>query len=102
MNNEGCFKECTNCSKVPNCCANFNLIDAPTLNKEEVKKISCFVKNNDFFNIKENNIYTLKTVGNKCIFFVNNQCLIYKNRPLDCKLFPFDLIKKDGDFSPPL
>jgi len=33
-----------------------------------------------------------------CIFFVNNQCSIYNNRPIDCRLFPFDFKEIDGEY----
>ena len=98
MNSNGCFYHCTNCKIQSNCCSNFDKINAPVLNKEEVNNIKNSVENKDFFNTISNNLYSLKTKDNKCIFYINDKCTIYNNRPLDCRLFPFDIINKNNKY----
>jgi len=43
-------------------------------------------------------ILLLKKKGSNCIFLKQNKCLIYSSRPFNCKLFPFDITKKDNKF----
>lgn len=95
MKDEGCgtFTECTNCASITSCCACFDQINAPSLNKEELETIKNIVQNSDFYDAIDGNLFTLKTKDNKCIFYVNDKCLIYDNRPTDCKLYPFDIMK---------
>ena len=96
MNKEGTFDKCTNCKNCINCCMKFDKINSPTLNKEEIELIS--KDYNDFYVKISDNLYRLKTIDNKCIFYNDNKCNIYKDWPLDCKLYPFDIIKKDNDY----
>lgn len=43
-------------------------------------------------------MFNLKTIEGKCIFLKNGKCSIYQNRPIDCKLFPFDIIKQNSNY----
>jgi len=96
MNNEGTFKKCTNCSEKINCCESFNKLNSPTLSIDEVNNI----KENytDFFDKIDDNTYVIKTINNKCFFYKNNRCQIYDKRPLDCRLYPFDIIEKENKY----
>lgn len=40
-------------------------------------------------------MYKIRLINNECIFLKNGRCQVYNYRPLDCKLYPFDIIKKD-------
>ena len=68
MNNSGCFKHCTNCSSEVVCCSYFDKINAPVLNKEELQKIKEIVKNEHFYEVLGQNLFSLKLTGNNCIF----------------------------------
>lgn len=95
MNNNKCgtFLECTNCNTNPVCCSYFDEINPPCLNKEELEKIKKIIGKDNFYNTLDQNLFTLKTNGDNCIFYNDNKCRIYDNRPTDCKLYPFDIMK---------
>lgn len=44
----------------------------------------------------KNSLYFLPG-GKTCGFYDGGSCSVYEKRPLDCRLFPFDLFEKDGD-----
>ena len=94
MNNSGCFKHCTNCSSEVVCCSYFDKINAPVLNKEELQKIKEIVKNEQFYEVLGKNLFSLKLTVNNCIFYKDSRCVIYDNRPVDCRLYPFDIIRR--------
>ena len=98
MINTGCYEDCTNCDSKIVCCSCFDKINAPVLSKNELKRIRQFVNSDDFYNIMGNDLFTLKLEGNNCIFYKNNKCLIYNIRPVDCRLYPFDIIKINNNF----
>lgn len=98
MVNYGCYENCTNCNSKIVCCSNFDKINAPVLSKEELQRIRQFIKSEDFYNIMGDNLFSLKLDGNNCIFYQNGKCIIYDIRPVDCRLYPFDIIKIDDRF----
>lgn len=92
----GTFEGCSNCKQVPDCCSNFNKIDSPVLSMQEVEAIKQSYNINNFYGLKDNGTYCLKTnLKGECIFYLNKGCAIYAQRPADCKLYPYDIIK-DG------
>lgn len=96
MENKGTFLNCTNCQKCINCCQSFDKLNAPLLTKKEVDVIGTRYAN--FFDKTETSLYALKVIDNTCIFYKENQCMIYDIRPLDCRLYPFDIIKEDNKY----
>lgn len=95
----GTFKGCSNCKECPDCCSDFNRMDNPVLSEKEVTEIEMIYNIHDFYEKKENGTYCIKTnEKGHCIFFLNKGCAIYENRPDDCKLYPYDIIKKDGSY----
>lgn len=98
MGLNGCYKDCTNCSSKSKCCSHFDKMNLPVLNRKEIVAIERYIKNDDFYNVIENNLFSLKSIHNKCIFYKNGKCSIYKLRPVDCKLFPYDVIKKEQKY----
>ena len=96
MNREGTFQKCTNCKENINCCQSFDKINAPTLCENEVKVIS--KRYSDVVEKICDDLYTIKIVNNKCVFYKNNKCQIYDIRHLDCKLYPFDIIKIENKY----
>lgn len=112
-NNLGTFDLCSNCiGKNLNCCCNPE-IDSPMLLPNEVEAISKELKISkdefcDRVNLAEiNNEYSLKDLyqmkrmkdNSSCYFYRNNQCTIYDIRPIDCRIFPYDIkLEKDGNY----
>lgn len=112
-NNLGTFDLCSNC--VGNdavCCCNPE-IDSPMLLPNEVETISkemkvskdefCnrinFAEINKDYSLKD--LYQMKRIqkDNSCYFYRNNKCTIYSIRPIDCRIFPYDIkLEKDGNY----
>lgn len=111
--NLGTFNLCSNCvGKDVNCCCSQN-VDAPMLLPREVDEISKAknIKKEEFVskisfadmygdeNLKD--LYQLKKQDNSlaCYFYRNNKCTIYDIRPIDCRIFPYDIkLEKDGNY----
>ena len=109
----GSFDLCSNCiGKSANCCCNPH-VDSPMLLPKEAETISKNMKINiedfankiDFskmykdYNLKD--LYQMKRQekNNKCYFYKNNQCTIYEIRPIDCRIFPYDIkLENDGNY----
>lgn len=112
-NNLGTFNLCSNCvGKSATCCCNPN-VDSPMLLPKEAETISKNMKINieDFANqidfSKMHKDYSLKDLyqmkrqekNNNCYFYKNNQCTIYEIRPIDCRIFPYDIkLENDGNY----
>jgi len=94
----GCYDVCTNCFTGGECCSSFDRINAPVLNKQELMRLMEVLKKNDFYDVVDDNLYKLRLNNNECIFLKSGRCSIYTHRPLDCRLFPFDIIKKDSKY----
>ena len=94
----GNFKQCENCKINGKCCHSFCEINSPCINDQELNKIKDITKSDNFFIKVDDNLFNLKTYNGKCIFYKNGKCSIYQNRPTDCKLFPFDIIKKNSHY----
>lgn len=112
-NNLGTFNLCSNCiGKDVNCCCNPE-IDSPMLLPNEVETISKEIKvpKDEFCNkvnfAEINKDYSLKDLyqmkrmpaDNSCYFYRDNKCIIYNIRPIDCRIFPYDIkIETDGNY----
>jgi len=49
---------------------------------------------------REPYIYEMRKRENgKCVYLENNRCNIYKNRPLICRFYPFELSSNGGKYS---
>ena len=77
----------------------------PFVSTEEFEEIKIVTKRDDFVttriinNVKKN-IMKTKDKTDECIFFDSERgCTIYQNRPFDCKIFPFDIRKINGEFT---
>ena len=51
----------------------------------------------DLSEIILDNMYKIKTKENKCCLYIENKCSIYENRPIDCRLFPYDIRKNKNE-----
>jgi Fe-S-cluster containining protein len=92
---------CTSC-KTQGCCTNSavplvfasDLADLKSINKD----------NDDFLHNRNVNGVIIKAINKKpnssvCIFWDEQKgCSIYKQRPFDCRSYPFDILKIDGKF----
>jgi Fe-S-cluster containining protein len=76
------FSECNGCSE---CCYFSWLL------KEEYKP------HLDNFGKAVKNIGSVAFIEN-CKYAKGNRCDIYEDRPLDCRLFPLDIIEEDGKY----
>lgn len=100
----GTYQFCNACVGKFDCCCNCENIDMPILMPFEIDAISRITKKNssNFAEKKSNNLYQMKRKDSKpsgpCCFFINNKCSIYDNRPLDCRLFPFDFKEINGEY----
>lgn len=100
------FEYCTSCGDSSICCSGSN-VDLPVLLPFEVDEISTlkhisdsnFIKSHENFSVKQMNE---KGENKSCCYFFNEEqknCSIYEYRPIDCRLFPFDIRKINGKFS---
>lgn len=112
-NNLGTFNLCSNCvGKSATCCCNLN-VDSPMMLPSEVEVISKkkeigkekfsnkveFSKMYDDHTLKD--LYQMRRQknNNACYFYRNNKCTIYDIRPIDCRIFPYDIkLEKDGNY----
>lgn len=101
---KGTYYFCNSCVGKFDCCCNCESIDMPILLPFEAKKISVKsrMKLEDFASKLTANLYQMKRLDDDekkgCIFFQNNRCSIYQDRPIDCRLFPFDFKEFDGEY----
>jgi Fe-S-cluster containining protein len=116
----GTFDFCSNCHDGGMvCCCASEKIDMPVLLPDEAHKLEGLEKEKnrkarkDDFSETNEDIEPLRVMKSKnnnsgtevasCYFFylVHSDCLIYANRPIDCRLFPFDIVinPNDGELS---
>jgi len=97
----GWNKLCSSCH-AKTCCSDHL---PPFVSNDEFKKIQEFTGSDDFVTLREINNelkYIMKTKRNsdECIFFDSEKgCSIYQIRPFDCKIFPFDIYKINGEYT---
>ena len=112
-NGLGTFNLCKNCvGNNANCCCNSN-IDSPMLLPSEVDMLSKtlnidkneFSTKIEFSKINKDNtlkdLYQLKRQkeNDNCYFYRDNKCTIYDKRPIDCRIFPYDIkLENDGNY----
>lgn len=103
----GTFKFCTDChNKNYPCCCNNEKVDMPIFMSNELPAIKNSIpKTNKIItkdkfsrDISKSNLRQMRPIkvedkADKCYFFdeTQNICKIYSSRPIDCRLFPFDI-----------
>lgn len=103
----GTFEFCTQCHKEQKvCCCASEEVDMPILLKNEsaklrerTQKLAVFSKQIGKSHIRQVRKKTTNNVEH-CYFYDQDsrECKIYRNRPTDCRLFPFDIkLKKNTD-----
>lgn len=93
----GTFHICNGCKTTKDCCTG-KVIDRAVLTPDDVRNI-CLetgLQASDFSIATKNNFANIKLINNNCYFYKNNKCTIYNNRPLDCRLFPFDIRRNES------
>ena len=104
-NNLGTFNLCHKCVNAKATCCSNPSVDSPMLIPNEAKEISKvtnkeieeFAENIDFASIHNDktlkNLYQMKRQDNSsaCHFYKNCKCSIYDIRPIDCRIFPYDI-----------
>lgn len=93
----GEFETCSKCRKKKNCCSSFKSIDRPIVSDAEMQSIALLHGDRNFERT-HNGTYQIKTTGGVCNFFIEGKCSIYDIRPYDCRLFPYDIKKIDGEY----
>lgn len=112
-NDLGTFNLCQKCVNAKaTCCSNLE-VDSPMILPNEAKEIakSINLEINDFANCidfskmyKDNSfksLYQMKRQdkSNSCYFYKDCKCSIYNIRPIDCRIFPYDIkLEKDGNY----
>ena len=99
----GTYKQCSDCKIKDNCCNSFkdNIDNVMLDEKEYLNIIEKFNidKPENYFSKIDKSIYNIKTNENGvCSFYKDGKCQIYNYRPNDCRLYPFDVIKKGQDY----
>lgn len=112
-NNLGTFNLCQKCVNAKASCCSNPAIDSPMILPNEVKaiakatnkEISEFADEVDFAAM--HNDKALKTLyqmkrdenDNCCRFYKDCKCSIYDIRPIDCRIFPYDIkLEEDGEY----
>lgn len=99
---DGTYSFCEDCKST--CCSKVKLngrIEVAILLFGEANKIENTLKEKqDNFSIAREDLGSgvriIRTDSKGCYFYRHGRCDIYETRPLDCRLFPFDLTEEDG------
>jgi Fe-S-cluster containining protein len=94
---DGTFHICKGCTTTNDCCTG-KVIDRGILTPDEVNNI-CLktgLRASDFTITTNTYFANIKLINNKCYFYKFNKCTIYNIRPLDCRLFPFDIKRNEN------
>lgn len=112
-NKLGTFNLCHKCVNAKATCCSNPCVDSPMLLPNEVKEISKMTNKeiNDFckeidFSVMHSDktlksLYQMKRQknSNACHFYKDCKCTIYDIRPIDCRIFPYDIkLEKDGNY----
>ena len=103
--NIGSFSFCHSCPSNRNCCTRMRTnssIDNAIVFNEEIDQIELFsgVDREEFLQMgrypQDRPYQTLRHKGSSgCYFYKDGRCEIYSVRPLDCRIFPFDIIEDE-------
>ena len=101
-NRDGTYSFCAKCPSNGNCCSRVRpggRIDPPLLFDKDVRQIKRFVEQSAHsFSTPASNhgrgARQMRAGRGGCHFYTEGRCAIYHVRPLDCRLFPLDIIEK--------
>lgn len=112
-NNLGTFNLCHNCVNAQATCCSNPAVDSPMILPKEAQEIAKitnldindFATPVDFSSMYNDNslksLYQMKRQSNSnaCHFYKDCHCSIYDIRPIDCRIFPYDIkLEKDGNY----
>ena len=112
-NNLGTFNLCHKCVNAQATCCSNPAVDSPMILPNEAAEISKatgeeinkFAKLIDFSKIHNDNtlksLYQMnrQTNSTSCHFYKDCKCTIYDIRPIDCRIFPYDIkLENDGNY----
>lgn len=112
-NNLGTFNLCHKCVHAKATCCSNPLVDSPMLLPNEAEKIAnatneeidSFAQIVDFAKMHHDKtlkkLYQMKRQDNSsaCHFYQDCMCSIYDIRPIDCRIFPYDIkMENDGNY----
>lgn len=112
-NNLGTFNLCHNCVNAKATCCSNPAVDSPMILPNEALEISkaTGTKIEEFANLVDfasmyhddtlKSLYQMKRQNhrNACYFYKDCKCSIYDIRPIDCRIFPYDIkLEKDGNY----
>lgn len=88
----GTYRFCAGCKASENCCTG-KYVDLPVLTPEDTQRISEVTQTSrrEFTTETSGTLANMKARSGKCYFYRNGKCSIYGSRPIDCRLFPFDV-----------
>lgn len=101
---KGTYQFCNTCVGRFDCCCNCKEIDMPILLPSEAHDLARLIKKDvgEFAHKLTNHLYQMKRANNDekngCVFFTTGKCSIYDNRPIDCRLFPFDFKEINNEY----
>lgn len=98
---DGTFDFCSDCPAHSHCCRRIRIhgeMEPPFLSQAEAELIAQRTAGKiiDFAILQGDSAgqhLAIKALDGKCHFYRNGICTIYELRPLDCRLFPFDIIE---------
>jgi Fe-S-cluster containining protein len=95
ISNNGTFSFCNGCPSNKNCCTGRS-VDKALLTPQDISNISkkTGLHRSKYSLPSEGFLSEMKVSQNTCYFYQNSNCIIYDVRPIDCRIFPFD-IRKD-------
>ena len=90
----GTFGFCEGCPGNSNCCTG-KTVELPVLTPGDVISISKEMElpASEFSTQTNGSLSEMRSRKGECFFYKNDRCTIYNNRPVDCRLFPFDILK---------
>lgn len=112
-NNLGTFDLCHNCVKRSATCCSNKHVDSPMILPNEAREIAKAknVEIDDFANPVDfakmhgddalKDLYQMKRQDDSdaCYFYRDSKCMIYDIRPIDCRIFPYDIkLESDGNY----
>ncbi|MBT4049504.1 MAG: hypothetical protein HOB18_08195 [Nitrospina sp.] len=100
IKDKGTYSFCQKCPSSGNCCSRVKRngsVDAPVVFDSDMEALS--LNSDDYSEVKHYGNYKARAIhtnGDGCYFFQGGKCTVYDRRPIDCRLFPLDIIEKEG------
>ncbi|MBU1920771.1 YkgJ family cysteine cluster protein, partial [bacterium] len=75
-----------------NCCTG-RRVDHPVLTQDDLQRIHSYtgLEISSFSEPDKGSLSNMRSLNGVCYFYKSGKCEIYDQRPIDCRLFPFDV-----------